>query len=144
MPCPELGEALQRWRDGDGETPFFFSADGSAVQLRRLASGVLIGARLALRSPDEALLQEALRLGQPSLARFPGALARDPADGRLWLLHRLADGCTTDDLLDSLETLLNQRDTWQSMLGGEPSPLPVKSRPLNLPPGLIGEGTRYA
>lgn len=142
MQCHELGEALSLWLD-NGVGPFPFSADSGAVCLWRLECGILTGARLMIPVLGESLLQEALSLGLPSLGRFPGALAREPVEGQLWLLHRLDDGCTCDDLLASLETLLNQRDTWQSILAGEASSSSVKSRPLSLLPSSIG-GTHYA
>lgn len=142
MQCHELAEHLTRWLDGN-EPLLGFSADNGQVQVQRLPGGLSLGVALNGRTHDESSLQQALRLGQPSLAHFPGALARDPASGQLWLLQWLGETCDCDTLLNHVEVLLNQRDTWQSMLS-EPPTTPPKARPLSLPPGLIGEGIRYA
>lgn len=56
------------------------------------------------------------RLGHSSLAQFQGALALAPTTGHLWLLQCLPRDCTHEHLLKSLEALLNQRDTWRSVI----------------------------
>ncbi|WP_256344420.1 type III secretion protein [Pseudomonas sp. F8002] len=67
-------------------------------------------------------LQAWLRLGGASLAHFAGALAICPRTGHLWLVQGLPRGCSQDQLLNALEALLNQRDTWRSVIARQAKP----------------------
>lgn len=60
-------------------------------------------------------LQRWCYLGHSSLAHFQGALALAPATGHLWLVQCLPRESSQEQLLKSLEALLNQRDTWRSV-----------------------------
>ncbi|SDO66167.1 hypothetical protein [Pseudomonas azotoformans] len=67
-------------------------------------------------------LQAWLRLGGPSLAHFKGTLALCPSTGHLWLMQGLSRGCSLDQLLNALEALLNQRDTWRRVVARQAKP----------------------
>lgn len=77
---------------------------------------VLLRVQLTNPSLEKYPLPSWYRLGQFSLAHFQGALALAPATGHLWLLLSLPRDCSQDQLLKSLEALLNQRDTWRSVI----------------------------
>lgn len=141
MQCHELRTQLARWSTG-GTAPehFAIDVDDGEVTFARLDDGLLVSVELILPQVDEASLENLLRLAHPSLSRFPGALARSPQDGRLWLLAQLAADAHTDDLLEVLEALLNQRDTWQSMLHKDPRA--GARRPSHF--HLLGTGIRHA
>lgn len=73
--------------------------------------------RVQLTHPHLGItLQSWCHLGQSSLAHFHGALALDAVTNHLWLLQCLPRDCSLQDLLKSLEALLNQRDTWRSVI----------------------------
>jgi hypothetical protein len=143
MRCHELSEALRHWRSTEQER-FAIIVDEGDVHFSKLENAILISASLALPTEDEALLQDALRLAHPSLARFPGALALSPEDGRLWLLAQLESTCHEDDLLSTLEPLINQRDSWQSMLSTERAGSRFTASRLPATPAFVEKGTRYA
>lgn len=65
---------------------------------------------------DEAFLERALQLSAPAL-RFFGrdAVALASQDNHLLLILRLRE-INADSVCEQLESLLNQRDVWQSML----------------------------
>lgn len=67
-------------------------------------------------------LQAWQRLGHASLAHFEGALALCPTTGHLWLVQGLPRGCSQDHLLNALEALLNQRDTWRRVVARQARP----------------------
>ncbi|WP_411381254.1 type III secretion protein [Pseudomonas sp. MPB26] len=66
-------------------------------------------------------LQAWQRLGEASLAHFKGALALCPGTGDLWLVLGLPRSCSQDQLLSAVEALLNQRDTWRSVIARQAS-----------------------
>lgn len=67
-------------------------------------------------------LQAWQRLGHASLAHFKGALALCPVTGHLWLVQSLPRDCSQDHLLNALEALLNQRDTWRCVIARQAKP----------------------
>jgi hypothetical protein len=80
--------------------------------------------RIQLTRPglDNHPLQAWQRLGQASLAHFKGALALCPLTGHLWLVQGLPRNCRQDQLLNALEALLNQRDTWRCVIARHARP----------------------
>lgn len=145
MQCHELRAQLDHWRASAGTGhAFAIVVDDGEATFQKLEDGLLVSVALNPASPHEVAVEEVLRLAQPSLSRFPGALARSAADGRLWLMAQLPPAPHIDDLLDVLEALLNQRDTWQSILDKtqRPTQAPVARRPLHGP--LLGTGIRHA
>ena len=141
MQCHELRTQLSRWRASvDGPEHFALVVDDGEAAFNMLEDGLLVSVELNVPLGNEASLEDVLRLAHPSLSRFPGALARSPQDDRLWLLAHLAQDAHLDDLLETLEALLNQRDTWQSAL--HKSPRAVAQRPSHF--HLLGTGIRHA
>lgn len=74
--------------------------------------------RVQLTRPglDTFPLQAWQRLGHASLVHFKGALARSPVTGHLWLVQGLPRDSSEEHLLNTLEALLNQRDTWRGVV----------------------------
>lgn len=145
MQCHELRTQLMRWRANvDEPEHFVLLIDDGEVAFGKLEDSLLVSVELPASATSEASLQDILRLAHPSLSRFPGALGRSPQDSRLWLLAQLAADCHIDDLIETLEALLNQRDTWQSILHGNrrTAPAPVMRRPSPL--HFLGTGIRHA
>lgn len=122
MPCSDLRDTVRDWFD-TGEQNLTLLENDDVITLQRIKGGVLFGVLLLNQRPAYALLEKWMHLGEPSLKYFQGALAQDPLTGHLWLLQcAVCDHCT-DRLLSHLEALLNQRDTWRSMIPGV-TPLP--------------------
>ncbi|MDO7895770.1 type III secretion system chaperone [Pseudomonas citrulli] len=145
MQCHELRAQLIRWRAGAEEpAPFVLVIDDGEVIFDKLEDVLLLSVELSASVSSESALEEVLRLAHPSLSRFPGALARSPHDARLWLVAQLAAHGHVDDLMELLEALLNQRDTWQSILHKAPrgAAAPVARRPS--PTYFSGTGLRHA
>lgn len=89
--------------------------ENDEVNMYRDEQHVLL--RVQLTEPHlEIPLQSWSRLGQSSLAHFQGALALAPTTGYLWLQQSLPRDCSQEHMLKSLEALLNQRDTWRSVV----------------------------
>ncbi|MCF5721596.1 type III secretion protein [Pseudomonas syringae] len=80
--------------------------------------------RIQLTHPDLETysVQAWLRLGLASLAHFKGSLARCPVTGHLWLVQCLPRDCSQSHLLNALEALLNQRDTWRRIVARQTKP----------------------
>lgn len=145
MQCHELRAQLIRWSAAaDDPEPLRLVIDDGEVTFDKLEGALLLWVELTAAVSSEASLHEVLRLAHPSLSRFPGALARSPLDARLWLMAQLAPDGHVDDLIESLEALLNQRDTWQSILQKKPggAAAAVARRPS--PAHFLGTGLRHA
>jgi hypothetical protein len=141
MQCHELRTQLARWNaDVDGAEHFAIVIDDGEAIFNKLDDGLLVSVELNFPLGNEGSLEDLLRLAQPSLSRFPGALALSPQDERLWLLAQLAADAHIDDLVEVLEALLNQRDTWQSILHKEQRA--VARRPSHF--HSLGTGIRHA
>lgn len=147
MQCHELRAQLIRWSaeaDGDSGEPLSLVIDDGDVTFDKRDGALQLAVELPASVSHEAPLEDVLRLAHPSLSRFPGALARSPDDARLWLMAQLPAHGHVDDLIELLEALLNQRDTWQSMLHktSRSSAAPVARRPPHA--HFIGTGLRHA
>lgn len=86
------------------------------IILRHCSNTLLLQVQLTPDRPDKSHLRTWMRLGNASLSHFQGALAQAPATGALWLTQCLQENTGEKHLLDSLEALLNQRDTWRAMI----------------------------
>lgn len=115
MACSEWRDTLHTWLGRD-EKALTLLEDEHVIVLQRLKDGLLLSVQLVPQPPNNAELEQWLRLGEPSLRYFQGTLALDPATGKLWLRQWAACSSTTDAVLALLEMLLNQRDTWCSMV----------------------------
>lgn len=122
MKSAKADSLLQAWLDSF-ESELHLSIDGGEVVLLRADGAVLCRAALSLAWRGESgLLERALRLSAPSLGIFAersAALSMNPADGRFWLLLRVAGGGHTSleqHLQESLDSLINQRDSWNELL----------------------------
>lgn len=115
MECNEMSDLLTRWLEGSDQQIALYEGDDS-IDLRRCESNLLLSVQLTLAPPDNPQQEVWMRQGQASLEYFQGSLAQSPESRHLWLLQRLPGNCCRDQLLASLETLLNQRDTWRSMV----------------------------
>ncbi|AXP05866.1 type III secretion protein [Pseudomonas fluorescens] len=145
MQCHELRTQLTRWSVRvDGPEHFGLVIDDGEATFSKLDEALLVSVELTVPMTHEVVLEDLLRLAHPSLSRFPGALARSPQDGRLWLLTQLAPDGHIDDLIEALEALLNQRDTWQSILNKDQraAAAPVARRLSHS--HLLGTGNRHA
>ncbi|MNZ98753.1 type III secretion system chaperone [Pseudomonas kilonensis] len=145
MQCHELRTQLTHWNaDVDGPEHFTVVIDDGEATFSKLDEGLLASVELTVPVTHEVALEDLLRLAHPSLSRFPGALARSPQDGRLWLLAQVPLDGHIDDLIEVLEALLNQRDTWQSMLNKNQRAVaaPVARRLSHA--HLLGTGIRHA
>lgn len=145
MQCHELRAQLTRWNaDVDGPEHFTVVIDDGEATFCKLDEGLLASVELSVPVTHEVALEDLLRLAHPSLSRFPGALARSPQDGRLWLLAQLPPDRHIDDLIEVLEALLNQRDTWQSIINKDQRAVaaPVARRLSHS--HLLGTGIRHA
>jgi len=145
MQCHELRAQLMRWSaSGDEPEAFALIVDDGEATFSKLEETLLVSVELSPSWANGASLEGLLRLAHPSLSRFPGALALSPQDGRLWLMAQQPLGWHIDDLIEMLEALLNQRDTWQSILNKDQRAVaaPVARRPSHSP--LLGTGIRHA
>ena len=115
MASSELNALLKSWLAGR-ERQFTLFEDNDEIDLRRNEQHLLLSVQLTHQHLNKASLELWMRLAQSSLKHFQGALAAAPTNGHLWLLQRLPGQCTQDHLLASLETLLNQRDTWRATI----------------------------
>ncbi|WP_348748624.1 type III secretion protein [Pseudomonas rhodesiae] len=119
-------------KNKSGEFSYFENDD--EIILRYCSSRLLISVQLSLRAPDKTQLMRWMRLGEPSLNHFPGALAQAPNSGALWLIHCLPERTDEQHLYNGIEALLNQRDTWRATaarMNERPlEPLPTSLRSL--------------
>nr|WP_283099371.1 CesT family type III secretion system chaperone [Pseudomonas sp. MWU15-20650] len=108
--------------------------DNDEIVLSRRGDQLLLSVRLTSAPPSDALLQCWMRLGAASLSHFQGALAQASASGALWLVQSLQTAPGESYLLSAIEHLLNQRDTWRSVVvrlkKACPSPPPTSLRSL--------------
>ena len=93
-------EAVVCSASADGPEHFAIVVDVGEAVFNKLDGSLLVSVELMAAQVKEASLENVLRLAHPSLSRFPGALARSPQDGRLWLLAQLAPDAHVDDLFD--------------------------------------------
>jgi len=107
--------------------------ENNEINVSRHEQGVLLSVQLTCQNFDQKTLENWVRLGQASLNHSQGALALAPSSGHLWLLQRLPRDCGQPQLLASLEALLNQRDTWRSMVERLARPA-MKFNPTSLRP----------
>lgn len=121
------GHLVDWWKSGEDHITLLESND--LINLQRNANGLLLSVQLTHTPSDNLSLETWMRYGQLSLEYFQGALAQAPASGHLWLLQQRPGDCGQDQLLDSLQALLNQRDTWRSMWMRPPRPM-AKKTPL--------------
>lgn len=92
------------------------SEDDDQVSLLCYEHAVLLRVQLTHPGLQPHRLQAWQRIGQASLAHFKGALALSPDTGHLWLVQGLPRNSSQDQVLTSLEALLNQRDTWRGVV----------------------------
>lgn len=106
-----------------GKQQVTLSEGNDEITLKRQGDAVVLGAQLASTQPGNTPLQTWLRLSAASMNHFQGALAQAPASGALWLIDCLRGEYGERHLLDCLEALLNQRDTWRAMAARLGKPL---------------------
>lgn len=144
MKSAEAGSWLQAWLDSF-EAEFQLAIDDGEVVLQRADGGVLCMAALSPCWRGEAgLLEAALCLSSPSLSLFAersAALSMNPADGRFWLSLWVA-GDSPLSLEHNLDSLLNQRDSWNELLKRRTSRTAAFVQPLSL--GPLRQGRAYA
>lgn len=92
------------------------------LSLHRDESHLLLRIQLTRPGLETYPLQAWQRLGHASLAHFRGALALCPVTGQLWLVQALPRDCSRNQLLNALEALLNQRDTWRGVVARQARP----------------------
>ncbi|EHD21263.1 MULTISPECIES: type III secretion system chaperone [Brenneria] len=144
MTSTDVAAMLEHWLNG-GTSMLKLEIDGGAVTIVRQSSGVACSAAIPLPVlPDELMLTRALQLADAAHAQFEDAtavLSLSPQDDQLWLWMR-PDADDVMQLCRSLETLLNQRDVWLSLLAPRVK-MPV-SAPLNLNTLAFLQGERHA
>ncbi|KFX22129.1 type III secretion protein [Pectobacterium betavasculorum] len=144
MTSTELAVMLEHWLNG-GASTLKLEIDGGAVTMVRQLSGVACSAAIPLPElPDELMLKRALQLADAAHAQFQddtAVLSLSPQDEQFWLWMR-PDADDVMQLCRNLETLLNQRDVWLSLLMPR-AKVPV-SAPLNLNTLAFLQGERHA
>lgn len=123
-----MDRLIEQWLNGHEQQLTLFENDDE-INLHRNQHGLLISAQLDRSRLDDTLLEAWMRVSQFSLEYFQGALGQRPQSGQLWLLQQLPGGYGKDQLLASLETLLNQRDTCRAMTAYLLRPGPVRNAP---------------
>lgn len=118
-----MKELLCNWLNSRTEELILFEDDDEII-LSRGSDTLLLRVQLTSSRPDKSHLHTWMRLGNASLSHFQGALAQAPATGVLWLVQCLPHSAGEKHLLDSLEALLNQRDTWRAMITRLTKPTP--------------------
>jgi len=121
---------IARWMNDQTEHISLMEGNDEIV-LRRSGPVLLLSVQLTQERPDKSTLQNWMRLGRASLNHFQGALAQSPESDALWLRQQLISGCSPEQLCNTLETLLNQRDTWRAMIKRLAKPN-LKHKPLSL------------
>lgn len=107
---------VQRWLEHPDDDQHFV-VDGGSLWLQQRGEHLFALTGLTVNvSLDEAFLERALQLSAPAL-RFFGrdAAALASQENHLLLILRLRE-INADSVCEQLESLLNQRDVWQSML----------------------------
>jgi hypothetical protein len=104
---------VSEWLNSREEQLSVFEGEDEII-LKRHAETLLLSAQLTSTATDNAALYSWMRLGAASLHHFPGALAQKPETGALWLIQNLRGAWDEADVCGSLQTLLNQRDTWRA------------------------------
>ncbi|CCG85920.1 type III secretion system chaperone HrpG [Erwinia piriflorinigrans] len=116
MRSTELQQWAQRWLDNVGEDQQLTVDDG-VVWLQRRAGQYFALAELALTTPlDEELLGLALQLSAPTLRYFGRDAAALAQQGSSLILVLTVRQPEINAVCLQLESLLNQRDVWQTML----------------------------
>lgn len=127
-----MREQLTQWLSS-GKQQITLFEDCDAIILRRHAGTLQLSVQLTQHPPARPLLETWMRLGSASLGHFHGALAQAPTTGVLWLVQCRPEGSGEQCLLDALEDLLNQRDTWRAIAtrlaspSQKPSPASLRS-----------------
>ncbi|MEH2921567.1 type III secretion system chaperone [Samsonia erythrinae] len=144
MTSTDLAAMLEQWLNG-GTPALTLEIDGGAVAVVRLSSGVACSAAIPLHDlPDDAVLTRALRLAEAARSALrdeAAMLSLSPQDEQLWLWMP-PDADDVMQLCRSLETLLNQRDVWLSLL--TPRVKTSVAAPLNLNTLAFLQGERHA
>lgn len=148
MKSAEASSWLRAWLDSF-EAEFHLAIDDGEVVLQRADGGVLCKAALSLSWRGEAgLLETVLRLSSPSLRFFAeraAALSMNPADGRFWLSSWVSGDSQVSlerRLEENLDSLLNQRDSWNELLKRHTPRTVAFVQPL--PIGPFRQGRAYA
>ncbi|CAO95579.1 type III secretion system chaperone HrpG [Erwinia tasmaniensis] len=116
MRSTELQQWVQRWLDNVGEDQRLTVDDG-VVWLQQRAGQYFALAELAQNTPpDEALLGRALQLSAPTLRYFGRDAAALAQQGSSLILVLTVRQPEMNAVCLQLESLLNQRDVWQTML----------------------------
>jgi len=110
-----LSDLITQWLNSSQEQLIVFEGDDE-INLRRHAQILLLSVQLTRSRPDKSLLASWMRPGGASLDHFHGALSQAPGCGTLWLVQCLHAGHSEKQLLDGIESLLNQRDTWRAVV----------------------------
>jgi hypothetical protein len=118
-----LKSLLSQWLNSPSEALSLIEDDDEVI-LSHGSNTLLLRVQLTRDRPDKSHLKTWMRLGNASLRHFQGALAQAPATGALWLTQCLPEDQGEKHLLDSLEALLNQRDTWRAMMRRLTKPAP--------------------
>nr|WP_226892872.1 type III secretion system chaperone [Pantoea vagans] len=116
MRSTELQQWVQRWLENPEKDQQLVVDDG-VLWLQQRGGQLFALSGLTVNAPlDEAFLERALQLSAPAL-RFFGrdAAALASQENHLLLMLRLRE-THADAVCEQLESLLNQRDAWQSML----------------------------
>ena len=125
-----MEEIIDHWLISRKEQFFLLEGEEEIILLRR-GQALLISVQLTPPHTDALHLQTWMRLGLASLNHYQGALALRPEDSALWLIQCLPEGYSQQPLLDCLEALLNQRDTWRAIFAR------LSRRPQSLRPSSL-------
>ncbi|MBD8194198.1 type III secretion protein [Pseudomonas fluorescens] len=110
-----MKDSIRDWLSGHNEHISFYEGLDN-ITLKRQGQALLLGAQLTSTHSDNATHLLWLRLGAASVNHFQGALAQKADTGALWLVQSLRGGQGEAYVLNCLETLLNQRDTWRAVI----------------------------
>lgn len=105
---------IHDWLNSRQEHITLFEGDDE-IMLKRQAHTLLLAAQLTPTQSEMATLQHWMRLGAASLTHFQGALSRKADTGALWLIQSQQGEPGVTQILNCLEGLLNQRDTWRAI-----------------------------
>ncbi|AXF77200.1 type III secretion system protein [Erwinia tracheiphila] len=116
MRSTELQELAQHWLDNPGEDQQLVVDDG-ALWLQQRAGQLFALAGLTVNAPlNEDTLGWALQLSAPALRHFGRDAAALAFQGQSLILVLCLREHNIDAVCEQLESLLNQRDVWQTML----------------------------
>jgi len=107
---------VAHWLNSDKEYIKLFEGKDEIV-LSRQETRVILRVQLTPDQPTQTDLQSWLRIGAASLNHFQGVLSQAPTNGVLWLIQNDKVALGESHLLRSVESLLNQRDTWRDTAG---------------------------